>query len=81
MIEQPQSGVAHMSEWPPREVFPNRRKPHRLPPEECQRVFQPVLHAACTKGGRTVLLREGLPRVLEGLLLGNARAYCCEVIS
>jgi len=70
-----------MSEWPPRAIFPNRRKPHRLAPEEYRRVFQPVFFAACTKGRRPALLRDRLPRLFRALLHGNARGNRCEIIA
>ncbi len=70
-----------MNEWPPPAIFPDRRRPHRLPRDEYQRLFQPVFFAACTKDRRPVLLHASFPRVLRTLLDDNARANRCHVIA
>lgn len=70
-----------MTEWPPVEIFPDRRKPHRLPRCEYQKILQPVFFAACTHNRRPVLLSRGLPGVLGDLLNGNSRRHGCEIIA
>jgi putative transposase len=70
-----------MTEWPPPEIFPNRRKPHRLPRCEYRKILQPVFFAACTDNRRPALLSSGLPGVLGDLLNGNARRHGCEIIA
>jgi hypothetical protein len=53
-----------VTEWPPPEIFPERRKPHRLPRPEYQKLLQPVFFAACTKNRIRILLSQGVPAML-----------------
>lgn len=70
-----------MTDWPPPEVFADRRKPHRLPRCEYQKIRQPVFFAACAKGRRPVLLKPGIPGMLDDLLNSNSRRHGCEIIA
>ncbi len=70
-----------MKQWPPREIFPDRHRPHRLPPEEYQRVGQPVFFATCTDDRRAILLQRGLPGALAILLDQSASACDCDIIA
>jgi len=70
-----------MREWPPPEIFPDRRRPHRLPRQEYRKVLQPVFFAACTDDRRPILLQRGLPGALMILLDQSARHCGCEIIA
>ncbi|MEA3399958.1 MAG: transposase [Armatimonadota bacterium] len=74
-------GRCTVTDWPPQEVFPGRRRPHRLPRCEYQKLLQPVFFAACTRNRRRVLLHGGLPRILRALLDSTARGHGCEIIA
>ena len=74
-------GGRPLTDWPPPEIFPNRRKPHRLPRCEYQKILQPVFFAVCTKDRRRGLLTDGLPGVLGALLNANSRRHGCEIIA
>lgn len=70
-----------MDDWPPRQIFPSRSKPHRLPRCEYQRIYQPVFFAACTAKRHPVLLSRGLPGTVRHMLDHNAIAHGCELIA
>jgi REP element-mobilizing transposase RayT len=70
-----------MTDWPPREIFPKRRKPHRLPCCEYRKILQPVFFAACTRERRPMLTSDGLPGIVGDLLNGNSARYGCEIIA
>jgi putative transposase len=70
-----------VTDGPPSQIFPKRRKPHRLPRCEYQKILQPVFFAACTKHHRPILLSGGLPGTLGDLLNSNSRRYGCEIIA
>jgi REP element-mobilizing transposase RayT len=70
-----------MIAFPPQEIFPNRRRPHRLPRCEYQKLLQPVFFAACTKSRRPILLQRGLGSALPLLLDEWAERHGCDIIA
>lgn len=70
-----------MSEWPPPEIFPNRRRPHRLPRCEYQKLLQPVFFAACTKDRTPILLQRGLAGALHVLLDETPALHGCDIVA
>ncbi|MGI5820415.1 MAG: REP-associated tyrosine transposase [Armatimonadota bacterium] len=70
-----------MSEWPSPEIFPDRRRPHRLPRCEYRKLLQPVFFACCTSHRRPILLQRGLPAALKILLDESARHHGSEIIA
>ncbi len=70
-----------MSEWPPSDIFPDRRRPHRLPREQYQKILQPVFFACATHLRRPILVERGVAGVLELLLDESARHHDCEIVT
>ena len=70
-----------MSDWPPPEIFPDRRRPHRLPRCEYQKVLQPVFFAACTQSRKPIMVQRGLAGALAVLMDETAGRHGCEIIA